>query len=175
VVMTVLVAYASAHGSTQGVAEAIARGLERSGVGVEVRAAADVGPVAGYQGVVLGSAIHNGRWLTPALLLLADVRSHGPRALWLFSVCTIGDTTSFLGPRLSRLGRRSRKLPPGVAEVEAPHRWFAGAIARSHWGAAGRLFFTATGGRYGDHRDWDDIDAWATTIAASLTSEQHAT
>ena len=48
------------------------------------------------------------------------------------------------------------------------HRNFAGAIARSHWPATGRAFFRAAGGRYGDHRNWPAIDAWADLIASQL-------
>lgn len=48
------------------------------------------------------------------------------------------------------------------------HRNFAGAVARSHWPVTGRAFFLATGGRYGDHRNWPAIDAWADLIAAQL-------
>jgi menaquinone-dependent protoporphyrinogen oxidase len=168
--MRVLVAYATANGSTKGVARAVADRLSAAGLDVDLRAADDVDDVHAYDAVVLGSAIHNGRWLTPATTLLAEIAEMPRRPLWLFSVCTVGETTSFLGPRLSRLARRARKLPDGVAASEAPHRFFAGVIEKSHWNAIGRLFFIATGGRYGDHRDWSDIDQWATQIIAGLTS-----
>lgn len=167
--MSVLVAYATAHGSTKGVARAIARRFDEAGLDVDLRAADDVDDVRAFAAVVLGSAIHNGRWLTPASMLLAEAQ-RAPVPLWAFSVCTVGETTSFLGPRLSRLARWARKLPPGIAESGAPHRFFAGVIERPHWSTAGRLFFLATGGHYGDHRDWADIDRWATQIVASLTS-----
>lgn len=172
--MSVLVAYATAHGSTKGVAQAVARRLSTAGVPADLRAADDVGDVLAYDAVVLGSAIHNGRWLTPASELLTKVGREPRRRLWLFSVCTVGETTSFLGPRVSRLARRARKLPPDVAASGAPHRFFAGVIERSHWNALGRLFFLATGGRYGDHRDWADIDQWATEIIAALPSNHTA-
>jgi menaquinone-dependent protoporphyrinogen oxidase len=166
--MTVLVAYATAHGSTTGVAQAVAEQLSQAGLLVDVRAADDVSDVRAYDASVLGSAIHNGRWLTPASELLTEIGRGPRRPLWLFSVCTVGETTSFLGPRLSRLARRARKLPPDVAALGAPHRFFAGVIEKSHWNAVGRLFFLATGGRYGDHRDWADIEQWAMDIIVAL-------
>jgi menaquinone-dependent protoporphyrinogen oxidase len=171
-VMSVLVAYATAHGSTKGVAQAIAKQLSASGLAVDLRAADDSEDVHAYDAVVLGSAVHNGRWLTPATTLLTEIGHERQPSLWLFSVCTVGETTSFLGPRLSRLARHARKLPPGVAESHAPHRFFAGVIEREHWNAVGRLFFVLTGGRYGDHRDWTDIDQWATQIGAVLAATQ---
>ena len=172
--MTVLVAYASAHGSTKGVAQEIANRLTTAGVKSHLRAADDVDESDAYEAVILGSAIHNGRWLTPASELLHVVQRRTGRPLWLFSVCTIGETTSFLGPRLSRLARRSSRLPGDVAASGAPHRFFAGAIERSHWGRLGRLFFVLAGGTYGDHRDWADVDAWATNIALELTAHRSA-
>jgi menaquinone-dependent protoporphyrinogen oxidase len=169
--VTVLVAYATAHGSTKGVALAVAQHLSAAGVAVDLRAADDVADVRAYDAAVLGSAIHNGRWLTPASELLNELARELSGPLWLFSVCTVGETTSFLGPRLSRIARRARKLPPDVAAVGAPHRFFAGVIEKSHWNATGRLFFLATGGHYGDHRDWADIEHWATRITAALPSD----
>ena len=169
--MTVLVAYATAHGSTKGVAGRIADRLQGLGNAVDLRAADDVTEMSGYSAVVLGSAIHNGRWLTPASELLTRVRGRDGQPMWLFSVCTVGETTSFLGPRVSRLARRRRQLPADVAESGRAHRFFAGAIERSHWSWFGRVFFVLTGGHYGDHRDWEDIDRWADRIGASLTSD----
>jgi menaquinone-dependent protoporphyrinogen oxidase len=64
----------------------------------------------------------------------------------------------------TEMTRMQRRLHP------REHRNFAGAIARSHWPATGRAFFLATGGRYGDHRNWPAIDAWADLIAPQLDS-----
>ena len=54
--MHVLVAYASRHGATQGIAERIAQTLEKSGVTAEARPAATIKGVAGYDAFVIGSA-----------------------------------------------------------------------------------------------------------------------
>jgi menaquinone-dependent protoporphyrinogen oxidase len=75
--------------------------------------------------------------------------------------------------------RALRKETPEVAEIRRllhprEHRNFAGAITRSQWPATGRAFFRATGGRYGDHRNWPAIDAWADLIAAQLHVESSA-
>lgn len=172
--VNVLVAYATAHGSTKQVAEAIAERMRAANLVADVRAADDVADPSSYAAVILGSAVHNGRWLTPASTLLSELREHATRPLWVFSVCTVGETTSFLGPRVSRLARRRRKLPIDLTESEVPHRFFAGVIEKTHWNVAGRVFFVVTGGRYGDHRDWSDINRWADMIAADLTGEARA-
>ena len=170
--MSVLVAYATAHGSTKQVAARIAERLRAAGAVVDLRAADDVDDASTYSAVVLGSAVHNGRWLTPASALLARIGERSAGELWLFSVCTVGETTSFLGPRLSRLARGRRPLPEEIARTGAPHRYFAGVIERSHWNVLGRLFFLVTGGSYGDHRDWEDIERWSDQIAGALGAQR---
>jgi hypothetical protein len=68
-------------------------------------------------------------------------------------------------------GRRVRRGQPLRAAIQPrEHRNFAGAIARSDWGAAGNAFLRIMGGRYGDHRNWPAIDDWATNIAAQLAA-----
>jgi menaquinone-dependent protoporphyrinogen oxidase len=179
--MEVLVAYASAHGSTGGVARRIAERLTAAGHHVDLRPAHDVDDLTRFDAIVLGSAIHSGRWLTPADdLLRRHAGDLASRRTWCFSVCSIGETTSFFGPRVSRLGRRARKSPPGLVEVAATfrprgHRWFAGAIGRDHWGRIGNVVLRACGGTFGDHRDWDDVRSWADGIAAELARPDLAT
>ena len=172
--MAVLVAYATDHGSTRGVADRIADRLQQRGVDAEARAVADVGEASRYEAVVLGSAIHGGTWL-PAARQFADQNAATlrERPVWLFSVSTLGDEESMFPLRVADRLRAWRKQTPELAELRRrlhprEHRNFAGAVARSHWPATGRAFFRATGGRYGDHRNWAAIDAWADLIAAQL-------
>lgn len=173
--MTTLVAHASAHGSTKAIAVRVADVLTRAGIACEVRPADDVTSLEPYDAVVLGSAVHDGHWLPPAAELVAEhADALRERPVWAFSVCSIGATSSFFGPRVSRLARR-RLGPayPGVAPVveqagARDHRSFAGVIQPHHWGRVGSLGLRLVGGRFGDHRDWADIEAWAARIAASL-------
>src|SRR3954454_11475137 len=79
--MTVLVTYASKHGATTEIAEALGRELWARGVRAEVRSADEVDGVSAYDAVVLGSAIYMGKWL-PAALELA--RTCDERRTWLF-------------------------------------------------------------------------------------------
>jgi len=172
--MRVLVAYATDHGSTRGVADRIAGRLQQRGVDAEARAVAEVLEVSSYEAIVFGSAIHGGKWL-PSARQFADrnAASLRERPVWLFSVSTVGDDESMFPDRVANRLRAWRKETPEVAELRRllhprEHRNFAGAISRSHWPATGRAFFRATGGRYGDHRNWPAIDAWADLIAAQL-------
>lgn len=172
----VLSGYASAYGSTKGVAVRIGEILSAEGFDVDVLAYDEINSIDAYGAAILGSAIHNQQWLPPA----ADfVRAHGTaltaQPLWLFSVCSIGDTSSFFSARVARLMRRRRREPSIISEVRSQldprdHRYFAGVIERSHWSLAGNLFLRLCGGTFGDHRDWSDIEKWASGIATSLQS-----
>lgn len=170
----VFVGYATAHGSTEGIARAIGERLTRAGLSADVRSVDEVEALDAYDAVVLGSAIHDRRWLPQAA---AFVRRHtaalARRPVWLFSVSSVGDTNGFLGPGPTRLVQRVRRDTEELAAFRRAigprgHRNFAGAIERTHWNLAGDLFLRAFGGTYGDHRDWRDIDAWADGIARQL-------
>src|SRR5258706_4399227 len=90
--MKVLVAAASRHGATQEIAEAIGRTLNGEGVHAEVAANVDASDPAGYDAVVLGSAVYMGHWLEAATKF---VEAHGTalsaRPTWPFSSGPIGD------------------------------------------------------------------------------------
>ena len=97
------------------------------------------------------------------------------RPVWLFSVSSVGDHGSFVSPSVARLFRKMRSENKDVAAFRVmvhprDHRGFAGAIERGHWSLPGHLFLTVLGGHYGDHRDWNEIDEWAGTIAVQLRS-----
>jgi menaquinone-dependent protoporphyrinogen oxidase len=177
----VLVACASAHGSTRGIAERIADRLRERGGDVALHdIIADGTAPAEFGAAVIGSAVHNARWLPEATQFLRRNRETlAQRPLWLFSVSSLGDEESFFPPRVARFMRRSRKSVEESAGIPAEvpfreHRNFAGAIARDHYPLVGNLFMMAMRGRYGDHRNWPAVDGWAAAIADELAgSEQH--
>jgi menaquinone-dependent protoporphyrinogen oxidase len=66
----------------------------------------------------------------------------------------------------SELRRIAQAFPPSFTPRD--HRLFGGIIDMRHTPLWGRLFFRATGGRSGDHRDWAAVEAWAEEIADAL-------
>lgn len=180
--MVILIAFATSHGSTQGIAERIGSRLREYGLAADVRSVDDVARaedgdvLAGYDAVILGSAIHGGKWLPEATGFVdRNAAMLRQRPTWLFSVSTVGDEESMFPPRVANRFRAMRKETPELAAIRAAinpreHRNFAGAVSRSDWPPSGRAFFRATGGRYGDHRNWAAIDAWADKIAADLAA-----
>jgi menaquinone-dependent protoporphyrinogen oxidase len=163
----VLVGYATAAGSTRGIAERIAADLTGA-ADVDVRPLGpDVDP-AGYDAFVLGSAVHSQAWLPAAAEFLRRGRAVlGARPFWCFSVAGVAPS----GP-VSRtvVGMEVRRIAAAFPSGLTPrdHRVFAGVVVLRGMPLWGRLFWRAVGGRPGDSRDWPAVDRWAGGIAAEV-------
>ncbi|PBC75856.1 menaquinone-dependent protoporphyrinogen oxidase [Streptomyces sp. TLI_235] len=180
--MRVFIGYAGVHGSTRGVAERLAAALRRHEHKVVLASLAPGVDVHGFDVLVIGSAVHDGRWLPEAAeFVRQNTDELARRRVWLFSVSLLGDRGSAFRPGMARRLRRMRSRHSHGRPVDLwtikplGHRDFAGAVAREHWPLVGRVVFRAMGGRFGDHRDWADIDDWAERIASSLTTEDRET
>lgn len=172
--LRVLVAYATADGSTRGVAERLATRLREAGLAVDLRPAGpDVG-AGGYDAVVVGSAVHSMRWLEPARELLGRLAAAGSGPpLWLFSVAGIhprGRVTRWLARQ--EVQRVEQDLPRALHPRS--HRLVAGVVRTRGVPLWGRLFYRAVGQRPGDHRDWPAIDAWARQVAEQIAAGHRA-
>jgi menaquinone-dependent protoporphyrinogen oxidase len=168
----VLVCYASAAGSTRGIAECIAdrirtdlRSPGTAGPEVVCRPAApDLDP-EDFDALIVGSAVHNMGWLPSATSFLGRVAGRGT-PVWVFSVGSVeprGRLTRML-VALER-ARIERAFPPGFAARE--HRVFGGIVVMTGVPLWGRLFWRLIGGRPGDHRNWPVIEEWAAGIASA--------
>ncbi|MGY1731618.1 flavodoxin domain-containing protein [Geodermatophilus sp. SYSU D01045] len=168
--LRVLVGYATADGSTRGVAERVAGRLTEAGHAVDLRPAGPEADPAGYDAVVLGSAVHSMRWLAGARDLLARLAAADDAPpVWLFSVAGIsprGRVTRWLARQ--EAARLEQDLPRGLRPRS--HRLFAGVVRTRGVPLWGRLFYRAVGQHPGDHRDWPAIDGWARQMAAELTA-----
>lgn len=78
--MHVLVAYASRHGATQGIAERIEATLRAAGLDAEARSAASVKSLAGYDAFVIGSAAYMFHWEKEAAKLVRATGRCWPRS-----------------------------------------------------------------------------------------------
>ena len=162
--LRVLVTAASRHDSTLAIAEAVATGLARRGVDADMLPVDEVRGLAGYDAVVIGSAVYVGRWMRQAIgFVCANSARLVAMPVWLFSS----------GP----LGPSDRPVPAtdpaDVAEMMAltgarEHRLFGGRLDRTRLGFAERTMVKAARAPYGDDRDWLAIDVFAGEIAAAL-------
>jgi menaquinone-dependent protoporphyrinogen oxidase len=164
----ILIAYASAYGSTGGVAEAIGKELCRKGAKVDVFLMKNVKNLSSYQGVVVGSAIYRGKWMPEAVNFVrghAEILQQVPVAY--FMVCmTMRQPTeenrrkalAFLDPVLQTI--------PQVKPVDiAP---FAGAMHYNNLSWLNKTVIQSKGGSEGDFRDWKAIQTWAQGLGSLL-------
>ena len=161
--MTVLVTYATKHGSTREIAEAITTTLIDRGIPTEALAVDTVADVGHYEAVVLGSAVYMGRWLKEATEFARRHREQlTARPLWLFSSGPLGTEIVDAEEQPKELAELRQTLGP------RDHRLFFGALTRDALGFGERMVVKAVKAPEGDFRDWDEIRAWAATIADEL-------
>ena len=178
--MNILVAYASRHGATHGIAERIAQTLEADGVQVTLSPVEHVRNVSGHDAYVIGSAAYMGRWLKEASAFVRDQRDVlNGRPVWYFSSGPVGpDVPDKKGvdPRIAAEPREFAELDRIVPS--RGKRVFFGAydpdlLAGTILGRLSKLIPAIKDALpAGDFRDWPAIESWAHGIAAALMRER---
>jgi menaquinone-dependent protoporphyrinogen oxidase len=172
--MNVLVAFASKHGATEGIAAHIAERLRTSGLEASAQSVSAVGDLSDYQAFVIGSAAYLGHWQKEAAELVRrnQVLLAG-RPTWLFSSGPLGtEPTDAKGN-----DKRVASEPQEFAEFRAAIRprgdhVFFGALDPAKLGFRDRAIRALPAGRAlmpeGDFRNWQEVDEWAESIAHEL-------
>lgn len=158
----ILLAYASATGTTVGVAQAIAQTLSGRGFGVDLRPIKEDPQVDGYQAVLVGSAVQFGNWLPEAIEYVKNHQEALERVpLGLFCV-HIRNTANDAQSRRNRLAYLDgvRTLVQPAAEGFFPGRFDRQGAALLLPGLLARFVPTT------DLRNWDKIRAWSQTVFA---------
>lgn len=170
----ILVTYASAMGSTAGVAAAIGKTLAEGGLAVDVKPMQEVQDLASYRAVVAGSAIHSQRWLPEAMQFVQTHRAAlASKPFAAFLVCmTLAirnahyreSVATWLEPVRGLVRPVSEGLFAGVLNVNQIPSFgdrlkFRLSVLLGVWGE-------------GDHRDWNAIRDWAEHLRPLLL-EQH--
>lgn len=165
--MTVLVAAASKHGATLEIAAAIARVLEEHGVSTELADMEEVGDLGGYDAYVIGSGIYLGNWLKEARRFVeSNAAELARRPTWLFaSGSIVGDPPVADDPDALRAGLAEKLV---LRTNARQHKLFGGKLDASKLGLLERAAVRGAHASEGDHRDWDEVNRWATEIAAEL-------
>ena len=165
----VLVAYASKHGATAEIAQAIADEIERHGVEADCRAADDVHDVDAYDGVVVGSAVYMKRWRRPAQQLLHRHRRElAERPLWIFSSGPVGEDADPSWSEPGKVVEQAEKL--GIID----HVVFGGKLPDEPEGFMRKAMVKDMPPELRDLRDFDEIRAWAAGIAEAVGQKARA-
>lgn len=159
--MTILVAYGSRRGGTEGLAQMVASGLQEEGFAVDLRPAREVKRLAGYEAVVVGGALYAMRWHRDARRF---VRHHAAELrrlpTYFFSSGPLDDSAS------------NRVIDP----VKGVRALMERVGARGHMTFGGRMSADAKGllasamakRSPGDWRDVEQVRKWAGLVASEL-------
>jgi menaquinone-dependent protoporphyrinogen oxidase len=167
----ILVTYASRHGSTVGVAEAIGKALAEGGAAVDVLPVQEVKDLESYGAVVAGSAIQGGEWLPEAMQFVQTHQAELSRKPFAaFLVCM---TMTMKDAEKYRSGISGWLEPVRTLVKPASEGLFAGALDINKIPSFGdRLKFklSVLFGVWteGDHRDWKAIRQWAKSLQPLL-------
>lgn len=180
---TVLVAYASRHGGSRGIAEHIGKVLAGEGLDPVVTPAELAHGVADADAVIAGSGVYMGSWLKEGLEFIEryqDVLAGRP--VWLFSSGPLRGSSLGIDPIENALGpaegpgsggrkrvealaqaihARGHRVFDGAFDPNDPPRAFSERIVRMMPAAKDLL-------PPGDFRDWGAIEAWARELAAEI-------
>lgn len=170
----ILVTYATQYGATAEIAEKIGAVLRREGLQADVAPVDSIRGLTEYQAVILGSGVYIGQWNKKAAAFLkANAESLSARPVWLFSSGPTGE-----GDAVELV--KGQRLPPAlqpVAERIQPQdvAVFHGFINpdKIHF-LQKWVIKNMVKAPFGDFRDWESIDRWATGIAAALQSAESA-
>ncbi|MGZ5388802.1 MAG: flavodoxin domain-containing protein [Aeromicrobium sp.] len=162
---SVLVACATRHGATAGIAARIGDRLRETLASpqweVSVVDSESIDSIGDHDAVVLGSAVYLGSWIKSARQLLNDLQSAPPLGLWLFSSGPVGDDAAN--------AEHADTAPDVASELDVRDSIvFAGRIDFSELSRFERAVAKALRVDEGDYRDWEAVDAWALGIARDL-------
>ncbi|KAJ9154771.1 hypothetical protein NKR23_g2203 [Pleurostoma richardsiae] len=190
--MSVLVTYATSLGSTKEIAERIAQRLAPlvRPAAVDCLEVSAVPPLAdtgssgdsNYAAIVVGSAIHAGRWLPPARAFLQRnrrvlVSSPSAPPVWAFSVGMPADEEARAAEEASvNRALREQFLPPESSPGSPGgalrgHRLFRGRFERADapwWMGLFLCCIPRKAQLWGDMRDWEEIEAWADWVGGEM-------
>ena len=177
--MVVLVAYATRHGATAGIAERIAAGLCHSGVTARALPVSAVHDVRDYDAVVLGGAAYLYHWHKDATDFARSYRvALRERPVWLFSSGPLGtDLVDKDGAEVLQTCRpKEFQELSALVRARGAQVFFGAYDPHARRTTVSERVFALlpaakAGLPAGDFRDWATIDAWAAQIAAALTCE----
>ncbi len=167
----ILVTYASQGGSTAGVAQAIGKALSVNSTLVDVRPVKEVTDLSPYRAVIIGSAVHSGKWMPEAMMFIErhqNILRRIPTAV--FQVCMMLATSN---------EEYRHMVPDWFAPLRAQIQpvaegSFAGALWPNQYKKLSeklglRIFLAAIKLKAGDYRDWSAIRGWAERVAPMLS------
>lgn len=161
----ILVGYATKHGSTAEIAEAIGEELSAAGLRVEVKELKNVQSPAGYYAVVIGGPIYMGK-------VMADVKKFVSRHTEKLAGMPVAAFVVGLSPA-SKDEKEIESARKALSDAVAPLQpvastLFSGSLDPEKLGFIERKMIGMVKSPTGDFRDWEAIASWAKGLPALL-------
>ncbi len=165
----VLVAFATRYGSTQEVAEAVAKSLRGASLDVDVKPLREVKTLEGYGGVVVGAPLQMFLWHKDALVFLSRQQTAlTDLPVAVFALGPFNDVEKEWNAVIAQLDKELAKFPwfsPMAVKV------FGGKFDPTALGLPFTLLPALKKIPAADIRDWNAIDAWGKELAANFQAE----
>jgi menaquinone-dependent protoporphyrinogen oxidase len=171
--MPTLITYASLRGSTAELAERMSNILKSKGLAVDILPIDQVSvkSLQKYPTVIIGSAVINFEWLPDATSFLRKNSAQLSKvSVWCFS-CGCPNTVPKRFEKAwdaenepALLDAACRREVKNIKE----HKLFLGKFLRSHFNFWWNCFWGCCGGKYGDYRDWGEIEGWANKVGDEI-------
>ncbi|KAF2094451.1 flavodoxin-like protein [Rhizodiscina lignyota] len=175
--MSILVTYATSKGSTIGVAERLAEHLKLYASSVDCLPVRKVSATSltKYSAIIVGSAVQMYEWLTPARNFIHDNEAVlKTKPVWAFSVGFPAEDAE----RVQQEGSLAEKIRKYVPDLKA-HKFFYGRLRRRDLGVYWRLVLQCFAPQYvqrwGDERNWEEIEAWADMVGKEIRDGRSST
>jgi menaquinone-dependent protoporphyrinogen oxidase len=158
-----LVAYATKHGSTAEIADAVGAALREEGHLAEVMPVINVTNTAQFDAIVIGTPIYTGKILKETVRF---VQTH-QMALHTKPVFVFVVGQSLKDPDTGAVAKADAALGPVRDLINVRETgYFGGKIDRANLPVIG--FFVKRGVKVQDYRDWDRIRTWAKGLAIKV-------
>ena len=98
------------------------------------------------------------------------------RPVWVFNVDVVEGVPKWL--QKLAVGREEHHVVGAIKNHEISlqdHKRFSGVLQATQMPFLLRPLFTCFGGRFGDLRDWDDVERWGDRIALEVQKHGHLT
>ena len=167
--MKILIAYGSAHGATQSIAERIEERIRAGNLGNTTLAAfSKTLSASDFDVLILGSAIQMGSWISPSQKFVKRFSAYlkdNPKPTWAFSVG--------LPPAIG-VAAEEKKMETWLRKYVPlrDHTLFQGMWLEKGMGGCFKFFFSCFGGKFEDRRNWTVIEEWADSIVQELGVDQ---
>ncbi len=172
--MKVLIAYATAHGSTAEVAERMGEIFEKNDITVDVKNVENIQSIEGYDAYVIGTAVHAGTWLPQAHKFMEDFEedlAKKPAFCWVTCIRVLESRgydwvlNNYMPPwllntlNIQGLTAFAGKL--ALDEVSMDEEW---TLALKYDGQR------SARDHNGDFRDWSIIQDWSENVAQKINA-----